>query len=180
MSGGERLLEFYSGRGRDDRGRLLREILAWPDDTLEDVHDYIQWLFPLTEPSAFNPRAPLLDQAAIREFRRSDDLRRAVTASFERMLRFYGFEMAPDLECEIHRAPNFAERAREWLYPMNHNHLRITRILKCLRLVGLEAQAAAFFAALEKLYNEDPRPGITAETFRYWREAAGAQTKRNE
>jgi len=180
MSGGERLLDFYSGSGRDDRGRLLREILAWPDGALEDVHDYIQWLFPLTEPSAFNPRAPLLDQAAIREFRRSDDLRRAVTAAFGRMLRFYGFEMAPDEEPGMRRAPNIAERAHAWRYPMNHNHLRITRILKCLRLVGLEAQAAAFFAALEKLYNEDPRPGITAETFRYWREAAGVQTKRNE
>jgi len=171
MSDSERLLAFYSGRGTDSRGRLLRDILTWPDEELEAVHDYVQWLFPLTEPSAFNPRAPLVDDAAIQEFRRSAELRRNVLAAFERMLRFYGLEVVAGEECSIRRAGNFAERARVWLTPMNHNHLRITRILKCLRLVGLEAQAQAFFAALSAVCAMEPRPPITAATFRYWREA---------
>lgn len=171
MNSEEQLLGFYSGRCGDARGRFLKDILAWSDDTLEDVHDYIQWLFPLTEPSAFNPHAPLLGDAALAEFRESRDLQRNMIAAFARMLRFYGFEMASEEPCIIQTAPEFAKRARVWLTAGNHNHLRITRILKSLRLVGLSAYARAFLEALTTVYNRTPRPPISAETFRYWLEA---------
>ncbi len=176
MSDESGLLEFYAGVGTDDRGRYLGEILEWPDEELESVHDYIQWLFPLTEPSGFNPRAPLLGDAAIGEFRRSAELRSNVLACFERMLRFYGFEMAEaEEDCVIRRAANFSDRARVWLAPTNHNHLRITRIIKCLRLVGLDDHARTWFDALAAIYKNEkrkPRPAITAETYRFWRNAA--------
>jgi Opioid growth factor receptor (OGFr) conserved region len=176
MSDDTRLLGFYSGALSDDRGRFFGEILEWSDEELESVHDYVQWLFPLTEPSAFNPRAPLLCDAAIREFRRSAELRCNVLASFERMVRFYGFELAAaEEDCVVRRAANFSERARVWLAPMNHNHRRITRIIKCLRLVGLDDHAQAFFDALAAIHESErrrPRPAIAAETFRFWREAA--------
>ena len=54
------IVRFYRGTGFDARGRSLDEVLAWDDERLEDVHDYIQWLFPLDEPSQFTPHAPLL------------------------------------------------------------------------------------------------------------------------
>jgi hypothetical protein len=50
-----RLLDFYRGVGADTEGRRLEDILAWPDDDLEEVHDFIQWLFPLPEPSRASP-----------------------------------------------------------------------------------------------------------------------------
>lgn len=172
MNDDERLLGFYSGATGDCHGRFLKDLLAWPDEWLEDVHDYIQWLFPLPEPSAFNPRAPLLGRAAIDQFLLSDERRRNMVAAFERMLRFYGLEIVEGGECAIVPAADFAQRARAWLTPMNHNHLRITRILKCLRLVGLGDHARAFFDALSRLYHSQPRPAISAETFRFWRDAA--------
>jgi hypothetical protein len=179
MNDDARLLEFYSGRAADDRGRYLREILEWSDQELESVHDYIQWLFPLREPSAFNPRTPLLDDAVMGEFRRSGELQRNVLASFERMLRFYGFELAAaEEDCVVQRAANFSERARVWLTPMNHNHLRITRILKCLRLVGLDDHGRAWFDALAVIHENEKRRArlaITKESFRYWREAASGR-----
>ena len=46
-----RLLDFYRGLKADTEGRSLKEILAWDEDDLEAVHDFIQWLFPLPEPS---------------------------------------------------------------------------------------------------------------------------------
>jgi len=46
------------------------------------------------------------------------------------------------------RAPFFAERAKNWVTPGNHNHLRITRVLKSLRLLGLEPETAGFFECL--------------------------------
>ena len=147
---------------------MLHEILEWTDLRLESVHNYIQWLFPLPEASPVNPSAPLLDAAAIREFHERCELGEAMRASFLRMLRFYGFEWR---EGAVVRAANFDERSREWLWPGNHNHLRITRILRCVRLVGLEAEAAAFFEALGGVYAEN-RGAISPETLRFWSRAA--------
>jgi hypothetical protein len=163
----ERIVSFYECALPDNRGRRLIEIQRWSDEQLESVHDYIQWLFPLPEPSAFNASAPVLSQQNIAEFCSRADLRDRLHSSFLRMLAFYGFE--PRLPVE--RAPNFEERAQNWLMPGNHNHLRITRILKSLRLLGLEADADAFFEALAGLYRE--RPGaISSETFRFWQTAS--------
>lgn len=41
------IVDFYSGKATDTSGRTLREIHAWNYHDLENVHDYIQWLFPL-------------------------------------------------------------------------------------------------------------------------------------
>ena len=160
---------FYSGQGTDHRGRLLADIQQWPDDRLESVHDYIQWLFPLEEPSAFNPYAPLIDPETIEAFRRRADLRDGLRDSFRRMLRFYGLEMS---DGKVTLARNFGERSKDWLTPHNHNHLRITRILKSLRTLGLESEAQAFFERLSEIHHSGGR-NITAETFRFWRSAAG-------
>src|SRR5947208_7865434 len=125
------ILRFYEGRAPDDRGRYLAEIQQWPDERLESVHDFIQWMFPLRERSGANPGAPTLDQKTIDEFRARPELQDNLRASFCRMLRFYGL----GLEEDVRRGANFEERAGNWLSPWNHNHLRITRILKSLRIL---------------------------------------------
>jgi hypothetical protein len=163
------ILDFYSGAAPDDRGRFLVDIQAWDDDRLEAVHNYIQWLFPLLEPSPVNPSAPVLTRDIIAEFRARPELQANLRASFLRMLRFYGLEWSA---AAVGRAANFAERSREWLLPGNHNHLRITRILKCLALLGVEAEARAFFTCLTEIYQEE-RGKITAETYRFWSAAVG-------
>lgn len=168
------IVSFYAGRAVDDRGRSLRQIWRWPDEKLERVHDYIQWLFPLTEPSGFNPEAPTLDEEAIHEFRTRPELRTNLRVSFIRMLVFYGFELIEEDPLRVVPSESFHDRSRNWLTSSNHNHLRITRILKSLRLLGLEEEAAAFFRCLKGLYGKEsvmPRPRISEETFSYWRSA---------
>jgi len=90
QSGGESswIIRFYEGEAPDDRGRSLRQIWRWPDEKFERVHDYIEWLFPLPEPSSFNPEAPILDEETIREFRTRPELRASLRSSFLRMLAF--------------------------------------------------------------------------------------------
>src|SRR5262249_3787518 len=88
-----RIVDFYTGSAPDHRGRFLREILEWPDERLESVHDFIQWLFPLPDPSPVNPHAPVIDHKTIESFAARADLRDALRTSFERMLRFYGFTL---------------------------------------------------------------------------------------
>jgi len=170
------LVGFYSDTGPDSRGRFLREIQNWSDGELEITHDYIQWLFPLAERSGFNLNAPILNAYTINRFRSDADLRRRLQTSLIRMLAFYGLEMLATMPLRVACAESFPERAENWLMPSNHNHLRITRILKSLCLLGLEDQASALFRFLEVLYKMEsasPSPRISLETFGYWRSAVG-------
>ena len=76
MAVDERVLRFFSGEGTDSRGRPLGQILNWSDDELERTHDFIQWLFPLVEPSGFNVHAPVLDDRTIQKFLAEDKCQR--------------------------------------------------------------------------------------------------------
>jgi hypothetical protein len=162
------LLAFYAGAGTDAAGRRLDDIWRFSHAELEDNHDYIQWLFPLTERSAFNPRAPILDAATIERFRADESLRHNLERSVDVMLAFYGLENAGD---RIVRAPTFAERSANWLTPSNHNFLRLTRILKSLSLLGLEHRAAQLLACLEEIYAINTRV-IAERTVSFWRSTA--------
>ena len=161
------LAAFYRGEAPDYQGRTLREIWAWGDDRLEAQHDYIQVLFPLAERSQFNSRAPVLDDATAERFRSDPVIQANLLQSLRVMLRFYGFRM-DEKTGEVVEAENFVERAPEWLFPEDHNHLRITRILKCLTRCGLRNEAAAFLRRLEAV--ADPRR-VTPTSLRFWRDA---------
>jgi hypothetical protein len=172
---GRPLLSSYGGTVPDHRGRFLREIQNWSDEDLERTHDYIQWLFPLAEPSGFNIDAPILDDGTVSQFRANADLRRRLQTSLIRMLSFYGLEIHGTVPLTVTRAPNSGERIENWLTPSNHNHLRITRILESLKLLGLGEQARAFFDCLADIYRVESvkaTPRISEETFTFWQAAA--------
>ncbi len=161
------ILSFYQG-GQDDAGRTLEEILSWPDAELEAVHDFIQWLFPLPERSGAHPFAPVLDETTIAAFRQSEDLRERLRQSYLRMLRFYGLEFQAGT---VKLAPTFSTRSSNWLRPNNHNHLRLTRMLRSLHLLGLQPESTALFHALSEIYRQNP-DSITPRTFQFWKNAA--------
>ena len=168
------LVAFYRDGAPDDEGRTLAEILAWDDDRLEAVHSFIQWLFPLPEPSGANPSAPILGTTTIITFRSSVAMQQRLRQAFDRMLRFYGFALTQGpTGIVIDRSPNFADRSRNWLSPGNHNHLRLTRILRSTFLLGLEGESKALFHTLNALYREYP-DRIPARTHAYWSSAAGS------
>lgn len=165
------LLRFYRLEGTDARGRTLIDLWAWDDDRLEAVHDYIQWLFPLRERSAFNPAAPVLTPAAIAAFLTDRLLHERLRRSFERMLRFYGLRLAGAAgTLRVEPGVAFAARSREWLRPGDHNHLRLTRILTSLRILGLEEESRALAACLRTVAAAHPG-AVSAVTLEYWRRA---------
>ncbi|HZV77721.1 MAG TPA: opioid growth factor receptor-related protein [Candidatus Babeliales bacterium] len=169
-SDGRRIVAFYEGSAPDDRGRFLDEIVNFGDDRLEETHDFIQWLFPLLEHSGANPSAPILDDAAIAAFRTRPELRAALRRSLDRMLAFYGFQWSGE---RIVKSASFLERS-QWLSPGNHNHLRLTRILRALYLLGEESAAQALFDALSDIYREERQTGrnrISDTTFAFWSNA---------
>lgn len=68
------------------------------------------------------------------------------------------------------RGPNFRKASRNWAVRMDHNHLRITRILRCLRVLGLQKECDAFFAALKRVY-DDPAINIGPRSLEFWTRA---------
>jgi Opioid growth factor receptor (OGFr) conserved region len=163
-----KILAFYRGDAPDNRGRLLRELWAWNDAQLEQVHDFIQWMFPLPEPSAYNASAPLLTSEDEAAFHREPALKANLLKSSVRILRFLGLSLAED--GSVQEGPNFGERQGDiWSEP-NHNWLRVTRILRSLRLLGLESVSLALYRRLQEMYQSRRFP-IRDDTFRYWTEA---------
>ena len=150
QSEGGRLVAFYEGSGRDDRGRSLDDVLHFDDAALEETHDFIQWLFPLRDRSGANPAAPRLDDAAVAAFHARRELRQNVRRSYDRMLAFY-------------------KGGLSWLTPGNHNHLRLTRMMISLRTLGLEREARALHEYVGALAAS--HGGVTSATLRYWDDA---------
>jgi hypothetical protein len=168
------IVSFYSG-GPDDRGRTLDEICAWPDDRLEAVHDFIQWMFPTEQASGVNPSAPLVTPAAIEGFARDPALRDRLRQSLDRMLAFYGLRRDASgggTRIEID-ADGFAARASNWLHPDNHNHLRLTRMMQSLGALGLGDEARALRRCLvTDIYEGPGRERVTPRTYMFWLAAA--------
>ena len=163
---------FYLGQAQDSSGRTIEQIWSYDDYRLENIHDYIQWLFPLKERSKFNSSAPVLDDQAIREFRGNQELQKRLLISFQLMLKFYGFQLQENQEqIRIDKSSDYPEKKRNWITPGNHNFLRITRILTSLNLLGLEPLSHAFLDCLEQIYTEE-KDVIGATTIRYWRDTA--------
>ena len=161
------ILQYYSAIGVDERGRTVDDVLAFTTDELEDVHDYIQWLFPLDTRSMFNTTAPVLAPWCGAAFRDDDARVARLHRALDVMLAFYGFTREGDA---IARSPEHERRVRAWVTPGNHNFLRLTRILRSLTLLGETGRATRFLAALEDVYVQHA-PIIGATTLAHWRRA---------
>jgi hypothetical protein len=168
------LIEFYFGRrGAGQSDRTIEQIWQWDWERLENVHDYIQWLFPLTERSFYNPEAPVLNEQTIERFRSTDFLKARLKHSFEVMLNFLGLRLVElaDGQVRVDRGEWFAERSTNWISARKHNHLRLTRILASTRTLGLEQYSRALFGCLEEIYHER-RDEISQTTYQFWKRAA--------
>ena len=112
--GHHRLLRFLEGSDPDAHGRFIEEILAFDDNRIEGTHNFIQWLFPLTEPSRAQPQSPVLGEGEADLIRQSNLAQQNLLLATERMLAFYRLN-------------------KRWLARFDHNHLRISRIITSLR-----------------------------------------------
>lgn len=159
------LIEFYAGRGPDAAGRRIEEVWAFGRAALETRHDFIQWLFPLREASRYNPDAPLLTEADEAAFRSDPTLQAHLLRSLDVMLAFYGFRR--DGETIAPLSPDALARA-PWLAPGDHNHLRLSRIVQSLALLGQEALARALKAQLVAIAAAHP-DRVAPRTAAIWR-----------
>lgn len=139
---------FLAGSGPDGRGRSIEDVLALDDDALERVHDYIQWLFPLTTRSGAQPNAPVLGPREIDAIRADPRALANLERAHQRMLVFY-------------------RHTDRWLARSDHNHLRISRIIASLRALAGEATARAFHDRVSDLHRAAGSP-IAPRNLAFW------------
>lgn len=181
------LLRFLRGDGPGPCGGLrLDGVLQFDFETFERKHDYIQWLFPTDETSKFLPNAPVLTPEMAEVARGDSQICGNMRRAFNVFLSFLGLEQKTPSSssgsvANITRKTGKAfteRRAVCWVVNCgqgNHNWLRISRVLKSLRLLGLKADAEALYCCLEAMWCK----GIIAENdfslraMENWRESAG-------
>jgi hypothetical protein len=165
----------------DAAGRTLAKIWNFDNEQLEAVHDYIQWLFPLREASRFNPDAPLLTDEVIAAFREDKSLRDKLLYSFDLMLDFFGLKQVKvDNTLVTSKNEDYPERKPVWVDSpkegyLNHNLLRVSRILACLSILGLEEEAKSFLHFLENTLYPEEIKHIGARTLDFWQKAVNAR-----
>jgi len=167
------LVAFYRGEANDSEGRSLADFWTFSDGQMESRHDFIQWMFPLEEPSQFNPDAPILTRADREAFQDDPALRANLLKSFDRFLGFLGLAREED---RVVPTSDFEEK-RWRLNEPNHNWLRITRVLASLRLLGLANESKGFHQGLESLIAQG-KARITADTRAYWKNATSPDQAR--
>jgi hypothetical protein len=115
------IVKFYSNKS-GNFPYMLSRIRSFSLEEMESIHDYIQWLFPLTEPSLYNPDAPLLTSEDISALSKLP----LISEVFLSVKQFMSF---------------LSETKHIWINTTDHNHLRVTRMLHCLVLLNQTNEA---------------------------------------
>jgi hypothetical protein len=151
------LIKFYRGEGVDDNQRTIIDILDMNIDEWECCHNFIQWIFPLPEPSQFNIKAPLLTKEDIQIFKTDSIIQQNICRAYLSFLSFLGL-------C-YNKVDNLVifdtDRILRFLGPLNHNHLRITRVLRFITLIGRDKDAIKLYTFLNNIQ-------IPLASLNYW------------
>ena len=116
---------FLEGKTPGHHGWMLAMLWKQTDDDAENTHDYIQWMFPLDELSQAVNGTPVLSDYDIDEIKENQ----LAIENLENSERWF---------------LGFLERNDHWITYYDHNHLRITRAIKSLRLLTSDQAADAF------------------------------------
>ena len=143
------LVDFLNGTGLDHQRRYLRDIWDFNDKAIEQTHDFIQWMFPLREESMSVPGGPTLSTADIEAIRASEVAQTNLGKSANWYL-------------------GFLQRNDHWIKAYDHNHLRITRAIKSLRLLVSQETAEAFLNTIFDITGDGIKV-VRQDAVRFWK-----------
>lgn len=168
------LLAYYRKRGLDAQERSIDEVRAYGRREFDMTHDFIQWLFPLTERSAAVPDSPVLTNTDIAAFLGDVTLRRELVNSLNCLLAFLGLELSERSGYPaVIPGSDFAACSQVWLTPGNHNLRRLSRALRSLVVLGCPDHARALFTCLDSL-RRGHADTINNEVYGFWQRAIGS------
>ena len=142
--------KFLNLEGCDFKGRTLGQIWKYSDEEIEQIHDFIQMVFPLNKPSASIFHGHYLDDdATIKSIQTNKSIQQNIIKSSQWFL-------------------SFLKRNESWKSQYNHNHLRITRIIECLRLIVSDEESNKFYKSILNLLGDNKINKITLD---FWQNA---------
>ena len=124
------LYKFLKNEEKDFQGRFLTDIWSFTDNEIEDSHDFIQLIFPLDKPSeALHHNIYLKDVYELLKIKSDEIIKKNIIKSKDWFI-------------------DFLERNDQWKLYSDHNQLRITRIIECLRLLISDEEADLFYSTI--------------------------------
>tara|TARA_B100001109_G_scaffold48139_1_gene38849 strand:- start:16 stop:483 length:468 start_codon:yes stop_codon:yes gene_type:complete len=146
-------LDFLSNGGTDFKGRTLESIWSFTDQQIESTHDFVQIIFPLDKPSQSSFHGHYLDSKdTINKIKDSLIAKENILKSSKWYFSFL--------------------KRNIWLWnrKYDHNQLRITRVIECLRLLVSEDDADKFYEDVLEIIKDDNK--INQTSLNFWRNAA--------
>ncbi len=143
--------EFLTHRGKDFKERTLQDIWSYSDTEIERRHDFIQVIFPLNKPSQAVFHGYYLD---------SQDLVNKIKTNKDAVI---------NISKSSHWFYSFLERNRYWNTRHDHNQLRITRVIECLRLLVSDEEADNFYNNVLELIEDNNQ--VNTRTLNFWSNA---------
>lgn len=143
--------KFLTHRGKDFKDRTLQDIWSYSDKEIERRHDFIQVIFPLNKPSQAVSHGYYLDtQDLVNQIKTNKE---AVTNISRSSQWFF----------------SFLERNMYWNTRHDHNQLRITRVIECLRLLVSDEEADNFYNNVLELIEDNNQ--VNTRTLNFWSNA---------
>jgi hypothetical protein len=159
----ERMLDFYGFKVAMEPEKKEEKEVAKADDKSEDLAGSSEW-GPVETESTKSEATEVQDSTnkTKPEIKEGTSKTAFPPGAASNSTASFGYHIV--------RAPHWRKSFRNWAVRFDHNHLRITRILRCLRVLGLQTECDAFFEALKNVFN-DPSIQISERTFTYWTRA---------
>jgi hypothetical protein len=151
------IVDFLRGEGTDHILRSYDDMLSVTDLEMEKCHDQIQWMFPLHEFSKHAKTCPIITPETVAKAQNHLSVRDNLLRATDRMEKFFGIGLYED-----------RDKQRQWCKNHNHNLLRVTRIIRCLRLFGMEEAAEDFY---NKVVPVGEYFGVSSFTLSKWQQA---------
>ena len=141
---------FLLAKEPDFKGRMIQDIWNYSDEEIEGIHDFIQILFPLNKKSQSVFHGYYLDtDNLVQSLKDDEQVKENILKSSEWFL-------------------SFLKRHDYWKKRYNHNQLRITRVIECLRLLVGDKEANSFYESIIGIC-ENHR--LNPNSIKYWKNA---------
>ena len=150
---------YLEGYETDDKGRTIDNILHWSNIRLEISHNYIQRVFPTDESSKHDRIFEPATRDDILSISLNEKAKDNIRKMYLKMLLLW------KLDGENYKT---IKMYRYWNQENNHNHLRMTRILKCFRLIEMNDELKDFSNRLIFLLEHNGLK-ISKKTEELWR-----------
>ena len=141
---------FLLAKEPDFKGRMIQDIWNYSDEEIEGIHDFIQILLPLNKKSQSVFHGHYLDtDDLVQSLKDDEQVKKNILKSSEWFL-------------------SFLKRHDYWKKEYNHNQLRITRVIECLRLIAGDKEADNFYKSVLELCSDVK---LSKTTLDFWSKA---------